>query len=324
MKGPVHAVDNIWKLSTLILAGTYFNNIGERKKYILPMKITFVIFLFFHGTSANVHWKMKENMIVLGEPVNLECTTSSNKIRNVSRRWTGGAQNRLLCFNGVATNPGKYKEIEESSTKYTLRIKETTEDDLDCPYSCRFGFQSDEKILYVTENNFKYIPNANETKVEYNINEDNYSLHLEIKKVFPEPVCGIQLQNTLYNLAKIKETKGRIFYHVLYQLESINPLHACGSDLEINCTFGSESRILPFQHNVSCADTLSLDETRSSKLNIGITVVLAIILAAIFTVIAVIYSIYSVCNKKRAKLNDTRYTHTKTHEPHWMHVEHTI
>ncbi|OPL33415.1 hypothetical protein AM593_08320, partial [Mytilus galloprovincialis] len=216
MKGPVHAVDNICKLSTLILAGTYCNNIGERTKYILPMKITFVILLFFHGTSANVKWKMKENMIVLGEPVNLECTTSSNNIQNVSRRWTGGAQNRLLCFNGVTTNPGKYTETEESSNKYTLQIKNTTEDDLDCRYSCRFGFLSDEKILYVTENNFKYTPNANETKVEYNIKEDNYTLHLEFKKVFPEPVCWIQLQNTPYNLAKIKETKGRIFYHILY------------------------------------------------------------------------------------------------------------
>lgn len=101
-----------------------------------------------------VQWKIKESMIVLGKPLNLECTTSSTNNRNVSRRWTGGAKNRLLCFNGVTINPQKYEETEESSNKYTLQIKETTEDDLDCSYSCRFGFQSDEKILYVTENNF--------------------------------------------------------------------------------------------------------------------------------------------------------------------------
>ncbi|CAG2197248.1 unnamed protein product [Mytilus edulis] len=263
--------------------------------------------------EIEVKWKMKENMIVLGKPLNLECTTSSTNNRNVSRRWTGGAQNRLLCFNGVTTNPQKYKETEESSYKYTLQIKETTEDDLDCPYSCRFGFQADEKTLYVTKDNFVYIPNKNETEMKYVSKEGNYTLHLAFNKVFPEPVCKIQLKNTLHNLNKIKETKGRIFYHVSYQLESRDPLHACGSDLEINCTFGSESYVFPHQNNLSCTNTLSSDETKSSESNIGSTVVLVVILAAILiTAIAVVYSIYYFSNKRRSSVNDKEYIRAKT------------
>lgn len=102
-----------------------------------------------------VHWKLKEDKIILGKPIRLECTTSSTNIQDVSRRWTGGLRNRLLCFNGVTTNPSKYKETEDvAGDTYTLQINETSEDDLECPYSCRFGFQTDEKILYVTKDNF--------------------------------------------------------------------------------------------------------------------------------------------------------------------------
>lgn len=245
-----------------------------------------------HRTSANVKWKLKESQIKIGKPLNLECTASSNTMQNVSRRWTGGVKNRLLCFNGVTTNPQKYKEYEETTRKYTLRIKETTEDDLDCPYSCRFGFQSDEKILYVTEDNFNYLPDENTTQIEYSFNKENYTLHLEFKKVFPEPVCKIQKKDTVRNLTKVKGSKGRIFYHVTYQVESRESLHACGSDLEIECTIGKKSHNINFSNDLSCT---ALDEVKSTISDIKIAgIVLGLSVAVVICIVE-----YFIHSKKR-------------------------
>lgn len=257
------------------------------------MKIHFLLTLLMHGTSANVEWKVKEEQIEIGKPLNLECTASSNTMQNVSRRWTGGLQNRLLCFNGVTTNPQKYKEYEESASKYTLQIKETTEDDLDCPYSCRFGFQSDEKILYVTEDNFNYLPDENTTQIEYNFNKENYTLHLEFKKVFPEPVCKIQIKDTVRNLTKVKASKGRIFYHITYQVESRESLHSCGSDLELKCTIGKKLHNISFSNDLSCTALDVLDETKSTTTIIISITVTVLLLAVACVMCIVVYFIYS-------------------------------
>lgn len=38
------------------------------------------------------------------------------------------------------------------------------------------------------------IPNENPSDIEYGLKGDNYTLHFEFKKVFPEPVCRIPLK----------------------------------------------------------------------------------------------------------------------------------
>lgn len=48
--------------------------------------------------------------------------------------------------------------------------------------------------MYHFQLNFEDLPTENTTNVEYGINNENYTLHLEFKKVFPDPVCGIQIK----------------------------------------------------------------------------------------------------------------------------------
>ncbi|CAG2197252.1 unnamed protein product [Mytilus edulis] len=255
------------------------------------MKIYFLLICMMHRTSANVEWKLKESQIKIGKSLNLECTASPNTMQNVSRRWTGGVKNRLLCFNGVTTNPQKYIETSESASRYILQIKETSEDDLDCPYSCRFGFQSDEKILYVTEDNFNYLPDQNTTEIEYSLNNENYTLHLEFKKVFPEPVCKIQIKDTIRNLTKVKGSKERIFYHITYQMESRESLHACGSDLKIKCTIGKQLHDINFTNDLSCT---ALDVIKSTISDIQI----AGIVLGLFVTVVICFLAYFTYSKK--------------------------
>lgn len=268
----------------------------------MNIHVHFLLILLMHGISANVKWEVIEKQIEIGKPLNLECT-ASNTMQNVSRRWTGGAKNRLLCFNGVTTNPQKYKEYKESVSKYTLQIKETTEDDLDCPYSCRFGFQSDEKILYVTEENFNYLPNENTTEKEYSFNKENYTLHLEFKKVYPEPVCKIQTKDTVRNLTKVKGSKGRIFYHITYHEESKESLHACGRDLVVKCTIGQQLHTVNFPNDLRCTE---LDESKSTTTIIIATIVTVSLLAVACVICIVVYFIYSKKRKQPGKEHDKR------------------
>ncbi|CAG2228679.1 unnamed protein product [Mytilus edulis] len=244
-----------------------------------------------------VKWELKESQIKIGKPLNLECT-ASNTMQNVSRRWTGGVKNRLLCFNGVTTNPQKYIETEETARKYILQIKKTTEDDLDCPYSCRFGFQADEKILYVTEDNFNYLPDKNTTEIEYSLNKENYTLHLEFKKVFPEPVCKIEIKDTIRNLTKVKGSKGRIFYHITYQMESRESLHACGSDLKIKCTIGKQLHDINFPNDLKCT---ALDEIKST---ISVILIAGIVLGLFVTVVICILAYFSYSKKRKSEKTD--------------------
>lgn len=93
-------------------------------------------------------------MIELGSELKLKCTILIDIAPDKSRTWRGGEDNQLLCYDGVTINPQKYKEEMKSTTAYELMIKKVSEHDLQCPYSCRFGFDIDEKFLDINEKNF--------------------------------------------------------------------------------------------------------------------------------------------------------------------------
>lgn len=93
-------------------------------------------------------------MIELGSDLQLKCTILNYIAPDKSREWRGGKDNKLLCYDGVTINPQKYKEEMKSTTTYELTVKKVSEDDLQGPYSCRFGFDIDEKFLEINEKNF--------------------------------------------------------------------------------------------------------------------------------------------------------------------------
>ena len=103
-----------------------------------------------------VRLSLEDRVIELGKPLKLRCKITEPRQRR-SRQWIGGEDNGLLCFNGVVSDPYKYKEIQEESNTYVLQISNITESDLECPYACRYGFKSDQIILSIniTDIDFK-------------------------------------------------------------------------------------------------------------------------------------------------------------------------
>lgn len=94
------------------------------------------------------------DMIELGKELKLKCTTLKVIPSHKSRQWIGGKDNKLLCYDGVTVDPQKYKEEMISTTTYELTVKNISENDLQCQYACRFGFDIDQKFLDINEKNF--------------------------------------------------------------------------------------------------------------------------------------------------------------------------
>ncbi|CAG2225071.1 unnamed protein product [Mytilus edulis] len=189
--------------------------------------------------------------------------------------------------------PGSIKKSKNLLTSL-LQIKETSEDlnvlirvDLDCRQT----------------KNTVYLPDENTTEIEYSLDNENYKLLLEFKKVFHEPVCKIQIKDTVRNLTKVKGLKGRIFYHTTYQVKSRESLHSCGSDLEIECTIGQQLHTVNFPNDLRCTE---LDENKSTTTIIIAITVTALLLAVACGICIVVYFIYSKKRKQPGKEHDKR------------------
>lgn len=101
--------------------------------------------------SVNLKFPKK---IQLGKELKLDCESSNAIPSHRSRQWRGGSDNQLLCYDGTTVDSTKYIEKRISSRRYELIVEETSENDLQCPYACRVGFDIDQKFLEVNEHNF--------------------------------------------------------------------------------------------------------------------------------------------------------------------------
>lgn len=88
-----------------------------------------------------VHWVIESEYIIFGGDVLLNCdgtACSSNSIR----KWIGGPQHDLLCFNVTSSYPSKYEMmVEDKSPIFGLKIKNFTNNDVNCKYTCACGLQ---------------------------------------------------------------------------------------------------------------------------------------------------------------------------------------
>lgn len=101
----------------------------------------------------SVHLKLPTE-IRLGQQLKFDCETTSIIQATKSRQWRGGADNKLLCYDGTTIDPTKYTEKQLNQTNYELIVEEASENDLQCPYACRVGFDIDQKFLEVNKYNF--------------------------------------------------------------------------------------------------------------------------------------------------------------------------
>ncbi|XP_076088736.1 uncharacterized protein LOC143059134 [Mytilus galloprovincialis] len=116
-----------------------------------PHKIIFLMYLI--GSNAQVFLKMVTDKISIGGDITLTCTLHGIQAidRKITRQWSMGDDDKLLCYNGRIHNRRKYEEKILSVKEFSLTIFNLTESDLNVVYLCRYGFDAASKLIEADE-----------------------------------------------------------------------------------------------------------------------------------------------------------------------------
>lgn len=87
----------------------------------------------------------------------LSCLVEPSTKNLSTPTWTGGANYSLISFHDSTANKNKYRVINTISNNHfesVLEISDFSESDVNCDYSCSFGFHENRKRLGLTEEDF--------------------------------------------------------------------------------------------------------------------------------------------------------------------------
>ncbi|CAC5412731.1 unnamed protein product [Mytilus coruscus] len=149
---------------------------------------------------------IQPGILLIHQNINITCTVHGIDIinSNLTRQWSKGPD--LICYNGISVDSSKYIEFLTSGNQFKLQIKNVSESDLDSQYQCRYGFETQQKML-LSKNYFEYPP-ANEVRAIVNTNESDrfFTIKLHFKKIFPLPRCTALVEgtNSSFNLTSSK------------------------------------------------------------------------------------------------------------------------
>lgn len=96
--------------------------------------------------SSSVKWEIKAKPLIIGKEVKLSC--NGEDCSPNTRKWLGGKNYDILCFNDQSKNPSKY-EMMSNGTNFDLIIKNFNFTDVNCEYTCTCGFQQYTNMLTV-------------------------------------------------------------------------------------------------------------------------------------------------------------------------------
>lgn len=189
-----------------------------------------------------VVWKLSSKPAVFGTNVKLQCTLC-NKVPCCNafiRKWTKGTNYDLIVMNSVSLNSAKYEEYLNVSTKTSiLTIKNFTEEDVNIPYECTYGFDTDSKVLTMNSTDFEYPP-TEDIPVKLHIDRNQTATaNIIFNKVYPIPICfatddGSDISQ---NLSVAIERNG-IFYKSNLQFQ-YQMRDNCYQNISIQCTVGT-------------------------------------------------------------------------------------
>ena len=100
---------------------------------------------------------VQDDIIVFGSTIHLLCMLDDSLIltNQSSLLWFGGSENTVLSLDGFPSDQNKYKEYVISTRQFLLKIFNTSETDVNCCYTCVYGFNFDEKMVDL--NKMKYL-----------------------------------------------------------------------------------------------------------------------------------------------------------------------
>lgn len=101
-----------------------------------------------------MQWTIKEKYIIYGKHVTLTCNGNSCASESI-KKWIGGPNYNLLCFNGFSTEPKKYEMVSNDTwEEFELMIKNFNFSDVNCSYMCSCGFLQYTNVLKLDASNF--------------------------------------------------------------------------------------------------------------------------------------------------------------------------
>ncbi|CAC5392152.1 unnamed protein product [Mytilus coruscus] len=135
-----------------------------------------------------VQWKITTKPMVIGKEAVLACS-GYNCSSNKTRKWLGGKNYDLLCFEYQSINILKY-EMRSHGTDFELIIKSLSFSDLNCEYTCACGFYQYTKMLQLDEEEVIYPPVVHDHSRTHSQEDLKFQINVSME-VYPLPTCII-------------------------------------------------------------------------------------------------------------------------------------
>lgn len=105
---------------------------------------------------GNIKWTLKENPAIFGTNIHLVCHLPKNTLCCKDRKWHVGNHYELINVNDLEYNTSKYKEdLNVKERVSVVTVFAFSEQDVNIPYECVYGFQKYRSVLELTEDVFE-------------------------------------------------------------------------------------------------------------------------------------------------------------------------
>lgn len=258
----------------------------------LRFKITsiFLLTAFCTSSAVDVEWEAKLPA-VFGNTIYLECNISDAAFDCLkkTRQWFGGPTHRSLCYNNNCTVSNKYEVMKQSNCRYTLMIRNFSELDVNCDYTCSYGVTRMRQNLTLDENRFIYEPHVTDIKEEIIERNKILDWRINITKIFPKPSCGADLNGeNITDHLRISVTKPGFYF--ASDLRINIPLSSCGK-LDVYCHLGD------YKVNITSKSFERCKGGKSSGNENDVALIVSII-GGVLVVMIIIVSVFIVRRRK--------------------------
>lgn len=206
-----------------------------------------VIYIFIIRTSlstvaGNIKWTLKENPAIFGTDIHLVCHLPKDaSCCKDGRKWNVGNQYELITVDDLVHNTSKYKEdLNVKERVSVLTVFALSEQDVNIPYECVYGFQKYRSVLELTEDVFEFHPTERLPAIVPEIRRYHIIFNMLFKKVFPKPLCraALGMQNVSSFLVVTVRRNG-LFYESVLTFNYSGSDSACPDSILVLCTVGT-------------------------------------------------------------------------------------
>ncbi|CAC5375432.1 unnamed protein product [Mytilus coruscus] len=249
------------------------------------------------NSEPEIKWEIKTKPVILGKEAILTCNGYNCPPEN-SKKWLGGKNYDLLCFDNESNKSPKYVMMT-NGTSFDLMIKNFSLSDTNCEYTCACGFLQYTNMLKLEDGNVMFPPTVNKTM--YSEKDDKLFIDIAIK-VYPLPTCEITYQeiSSQVNITSTDIHEGHnglhlVRLHHIFDLDHEN----CIGNLKLICKISSHNYIVTEEILDFCKD-------HHKKINFFLSDHLIIATSGGFVILIIIVSITVLAckfEKKRSKTN---------------------